>query len=94
MREVYYYYRGGVIQAIRKGDYKLHVRCVRRPAFALDVISEEELNTLPWLYNIGEDPCEKYNIAGGHPEIVAELLQLIEDRERDVVPVESIFDRL
>lgn len=91
-RNVYYYYRGGAIHAIREGSYKLHVKCRQSIYFALDVIPEEEMNNLPWLYNVNEDPGEKFNIANENQDIVQHLLQLIADREREVVPVNSIFD--
>ncbi|MFI3249209.1 MAG: sulfatase [Rikenellaceae bacterium] len=91
-RDTYYFYRGSEIHAIRKGNFKLHVKCNQLKWFAVDIIPEEELNNLPWLYNVGEDPGERYNIADKHPEIVAELLQLIKDREEEVVPVDAIFD--
>ncbi len=92
-RKVYYYYRGGEIHAIREGNYKLHVKCKQMKYFALDIIPETEMNQIPWLYNVAEDPGEKFNIADKNPEIVARLQRLIKEREEAVVPIESIFDK-
>lgn len=91
-RNIYYYYRGGEIHAIREGNYKLHVKCNQLKYFALDIIPEEEMKQLPWLYDVNQDPGERFNIAAKNPEIVKHLLELIKERERTVQPVESIFD--
>jgi arylsulfatase A-like enzyme len=53
-------------QAIRKGDWK---------AVRYDVFSDPEAD--PELYNLKEDIGEEQNVAGQHPEIVAEMAALI-----------------
>jgi hypothetical protein len=38
------------------------------------------------LYNLNEDPSEKFNLAATRPEITAELMRLAEEHAKGVVP--------
>ena len=40
----------------------------------------------PLLFNVETDPAEKFDYAADHPEIVAELLKLIERQKAAVKP--------
>ena len=62
-RESFAYYKGNELQAVRRGDFKLHLR------------KEEEIRLL---YNLREDISETRDISEAHPEIVQELLALAE----------------
>ena len=41
------------------------------------------------LYNVTEDPGERFDLAASHPEIVAELTRLRDDHLASLVPVEN-----
>ncbi len=58
-RRVFAYYRGPNLEALRKGDWKLHYFRDDEP------LSE--------LYNLREDVSESHNVYEKHPEIVAEI---------------------
>lgn len=57
--EIFFYLKEATLQAVRKGDWKL--RCTAAKGFEL--------------YNLSDDPSEKYNLADKHPDIVKELHQ-------------------
>jgi hypothetical protein len=41
------------------------------------------------LYNLDQDPSEKFDLATRHPEIIAELRKLAEDHAKTVVAVKN-----
>ena len=86
-RDVFYFYRGSELYAIRKGNYKLHF-CYR-PAYGpgKKVVYEK-----PELYDLGTDPGELYNISDKHPDIVKELKELAENHKNSFIVAKSIFD--
>jgi arylsulfatase A-like enzyme len=72
-RETFAFYKGCDLEAVRKGDWKLHF-CKRgwSPAGTTDDIISE-------LYNVREDIGESNDVYADHPEIVAELEEVAED---------------
>ncbi|MEM1357641.1 MAG: sulfatase [Bacteroidota bacterium] len=74
------YYRSGNLDAIRVGDWKLHLAHSFR---YVDVVENDgERGSYAYrdtgieLYNLKGDPGEVYDVAAEHPEIVAELQAL------------------
>ena len=87
-RDVFYFYRGSELYAIRKGKYKAHFSY--RPAYgATDKIVYDK----PVLYDLGTDPGELYNIAEEHPDIVQELTMLANAHKASLKIAKSIFDQ-
>ena len=88
VRDVFYFYRGSDLYAIRKGEYKLHF--IDKPAYGSTpkVILEE-----PVLYDLGTDPEEKYNVADKYPEVVVELKAMAKKHISSFTIAESIFDQ-
>ena len=74
------FYEQGGKQAVRKGDWKGVRLDVRRgdPRFEL--------------YDLSEDPSEEHNIADQHPEIVAEMLRIMEV-SHSPIPEISLFSQ-
>ena len=58
--QVYHYFRGNQLQAVRKGPWKLQ-----------RVTGEDEL------FHLDRDIGERFNVADDHPELVAELQELM-----------------
>jgi len=72
-RPFYYWSRDGEIEAVRLGDWKLHIKKTRG-------WNKEEQGDFPVsLYNLKEDVSEQKNLAMDNPEKVEELFTLIEN---------------
>lgn len=67
-----YFFSDERLNAVRRGDWKLHVR--RSPFGGYDAEKE-----VPELFDLRRDPAESYNLAERHPELVDELREVIED---------------
>ena len=87
-RDVFYFYRGSDLYAVRKGAYKLHF--MDKPAYGPTpkVVFEE-----PVLYDLGTDPEERFNVAGKFPEVVDELKAMAKKHQESFTIAESIFDQ-
>ena len=76
--EVFYYYRDDRLQAVRSGNWKLHVY---RPEW------DEKKYTgtrAPLLYDLGADIGETTDVAAENPDVVARLQQLAARARRDL----------
>jgi arylsulfatase A len=81
-RETMYFYRGSRLYAVRHGAFKAHL--VTRPEYGGEVPVEHE----PWLlYNLDEDPSEKYDVADRHPDVLAQLRRVVDAHAASVEPV-------
>ncbi len=84
-RDTFFYYMANNLEAVRSGDWKLHVS--RRPGAGkpgphdgTKGIHSQLHNNLPVqeLYNLRNDPGEMNNVYAQHPDIVASLMKKIE----------------
>lgn len=77
------YYRGTTLYAARKGAYKLHY--ITETCYTNDNnrIDHEQ----PLLFNLYEDPSEKYNIAEDFPEIIDEIDNMVKAHISGFKPV-------
>ena len=82
-RQEMFFYLGDELVAVRKGAFKAH--------FGVAVARQRDLEWLEQarLYNVTEDPGERFDLAASHPEIVAELTRLRDDHLASLVPVEN-----
>jgi arylsulfatase A len=72
-RDLFAYYRGPNLEAVRKGDWKLHFcKTGRAKGGADDIVMAE-------LYNLRDDVGETTNVFDAHPEIVSEIEEAAED---------------
>ena len=101
-RDVVFYYRGERVYAIRKGNYKAHfITQLEYGNRTAHHIIEEHLNIEnsptvleePLLYNLAEDPAEKWNIAKEHPEIIAEMKEVLAEHKASIKPVENQLEK-
>ncbi|CAG5018801.1 N-acetylgalactosamine-6-O-sulfatase [Dyadobacter sp. CECT 9275] len=82
------YYRDTQVFAIRVGAYKAHF--ITQDEYGSN---DRTIHNPPLLYNLNEDPSEKYNIARDHPEIIAQLKTALQKHQSTVVPVENQLDK-
>lgn len=78
-RDVFCYYRGTQLYAARVGTWKAHF--ITQPAYGPDKPVTHEV---PELYNLEEDPSEVRNVAGKHPEVIAQIRAAVEKHRATV----------
>ena len=82
--EAFYYYAFTHLQAVRSGRWKLVLPRPARPKWTswygrmIDAVPKTEL------YDLDVDVAEKHDVAGQHPEVVAELMKLVEKARDDL----------
>ncbi len=87
-RDVFFYFGlNHELFAVRKGHWKLHVKTYSQ--LQIDYFK----GTLPLLFNLNEDPSEKYNVASGHADVIEELAQLIHQKEEEIKATGTFWDQ-
>ncbi len=84
IREIFYYYNSDKLFAIRKGVWKANFTTHSGYNPKLP-----EPHDPPLIYNLENDPSEKYNIASTHPELVQEFKKLYAEQVEKVKPAPS-----
>lgn len=82
-RETMFFYRGTSIYAVRHGPWKVHF--TTQAGYG----DEPHEQDPPLLYHLEHDPSEKYDVASDPPEIVAEVLRMVDTHRATVVTVED-----
>jgi arylsulfatase A len=72
-REVFCYYRGTQLYAVRKGTFKAHF--ITRSAYGPDAPVPREP---PLLFDLGHDPGEKFDVAASHPDLLSDIAREVE----------------
>ena len=80
-REVVWYYRGRTLFAARVGAYKAHF--ITQSAYQGD--NQRVVHETPLLYNIEEDPGERFDISGKFPEVVQQIMEWREGHQASMV---------
>ena len=86
-RQTMFFYRARALHAVRHGSFKAHF--ITRPDYGNEPPVE---HNPPLLYNLDEDPSEKFNVAGRHPEVVAAIQQIAAEHRKSIEPVPSQLD--
>lgn len=86
-RSEFAFYRGATLHAFRKGPYKAHF--TTRTGYG----GQPTTHTPPVLFHLGVDPGESYNVAGQHPEILAEINEAVARHRMGIEPVPSQLTR-
>lgn len=87
-RHLLYYYWDDELRAIRKGAFKAHF--ITSGAYGTGAPRTE--HNPPLLFNVSEDPGERFNIAGKHPDIVADIIREAEAHRKTVIMNKPLFD--
>jgi arylsulfatase len=83
----FFYYGPKKLHAVRKGKWKLHIHTSSQ-------IRKDYFNgTLPLLFNLNEDPSEKYDLSKQHSDIVNMLLQEIENHNNELNNQPDFFQK-
>ncbi|MDZ7720782.1 MAG: sulfatase [Balneolaceae bacterium] len=79
------FYRGATLYAARKGNFKAHF--IIEGAYGQ--FEEKQVLDTPLLYDLREDPAEKYDVANEHPEVLAEIEKMVEEHTENLVEVKD-----
>ena len=85
-RKEMFFYRGGLLMAIRRGPWKMHV--MSQPGYGQP---EPTPHDPPLLYHLPSDPSEEYDLAAKHPNIIAELKSEIARHQATIKPVKNQY---
>jgi len=89
-RQLIFYYWDNELRAVRKGGYKAHF--VTSGAYGEGEPRRE--HHPPLLFNLADDPGERHDVAGAHPDVVADLIRAAEAHRRNMVAGRPLFDEL
>jgi arylsulfatase A len=89
-RQLLFYYADSELRAVRKGPYKAHF--ITSGSYGEGERKTE--HSPPLLFNLSEDPGERYDIAAKHPEVLADLVKEVEAHRKTITPTRPLFDEL
>jgi len=78
--KVVYYYRGQELYAVRVGSYKAHY--ITQIPYTTE---PRVIHDTPVLYNVDEDPSEKFDVESEHPEIIEKINKIVEEHNAHMV---------
>jgi hypothetical protein len=86
-RDLFFYYRGTQLFAVRKGPFKAHY--LTRPGYGKEPAEQHDP---PLLYHLEHDPSERFDIAKEHPEVLADIAREVERHRAALVPGKPQLD--
>ena len=87
-REVMSYYRMGELYAFRQGRYKVHF--VTEGRYGLPPVRTD--HDPPILFDLDEDPAERFDVAAERPEVLAAIVAAAERYQANMTVAEPLFD--
>lgn len=81
-RNEMYYYHGDRVFAARKGEFKLYFYSNNPMGYPEQIQKLDQVK----LYNLSHDPSERFDIAGKHPDVVAEIQEMVKSHQESFVP--------
>lgn len=82
----FYYGLSNQLFAVRQGGWKLHIKTHSQTGI------EYFNKKLPLLFNVNKDPSEVHDVADENPEIIAELTELIDKHQEEIIKNSNFFD--
>ncbi len=79
VRDIVYYYREKKLYAVRKGPWKVHF--ITQSAYDGDKPTRHKT---PRLYNLEEDPGERFNVASKHPQIISDIMEVVKEHKKNL----------
>ncbi len=88
-RDHFFYYRKCDIYAARKEEYKVHY--ITEDCYKKD--NNKIVLEKPILFDINQDPSEKYDHAEDHPDVLKQMEDLIANHKKGVITLTPEMDR-
>lgn len=88
-RDTVFYYNGARLTGVRHGAFKLHLAVAAGSGAAGAAPIPAPENPAWELYNLDEDPSEKFNLADAQPDVVRELTAMMDAHQKTVEPFEN-----
>jgi arylsulfatase A len=85
LREVMFYYRGDELFAVRKGPFKAHFTTAPGYGSPGNPLKFEQ-HEPPLLFNLANDPSERFDVAKDHPDVIAEIKRIVAEHRANLVP--------
>jgi len=85
LREVMFYYRGDELFAVRKGAFKAHFQTANGYGSPGNPLTFEKHDP-PWLFQLENDPSERFDVAKDHPEVIADIQRVVEAHRANLAP--------
>jgi len=82
------YYNRGELRAFRSGNFKLHL--ITEGAYGQP--PEREEHETPLLFNLADDPSEKFDVAARYPDVLADILRQIDKHQAGMSEQPPLFD--
>ena len=89
-RDVIFYYRNREIFAIRYGKYKAHY--ITQGAYNYPYPNQKKYLDEPLLFNLENDPSEKYNIYNENQGIINEISLILEEHFKNLTPYKDLLE--
>lgn len=89
-RDDMFYYRGDDLYAVRLGAFKAHF--ITQTAYT-PAAREREHHDPPLLFNLDQDPGERFDLASQHPEVIEAVMQRVREHEATLEEVENQLDK-
>ena len=80
-REVMFYYNGDELYAARQGSFKAHF--ITWTGYGKEPPQKHDV---PLLFNLANDPGERFDLAREHPDVIAEIQREVEKYRASLVP--------
>ena len=89
-RDVIFYYRNREIFAVRYGVYKAHF--ITQGAYNYPGPNQKKYLDEPLLFNLENDPSEKYNIYNENQGIINEINLILEEHFKNLTPYKDLLE--
>lgn len=87
-RKEVFYYRERELYAVRLGSYKAHF--ITKEGYG----NTKEYLEIPLLFNVDQDPSERFNIAQAHPDILEDIQNLVKEHQAKMVMMPDMLKDL
>jgi arylsulfatase A-like enzyme len=85
-RNLMFYYQRDQLYAVRKGPFKAHL--ITHAGYGRDA---SEKHDPPLLFQVENDPGERFDVASQYPEVVADILREVGDHCKSIIPVQAQY---